>query len=170
MTGISSKIIIGATPTPATEQELRTSFGAKPDAVVSMSVFEVRVDGRTRYCCWSGGELLRDPNGIGGPMPHLTQAGQGACEALMRLPYLYGRDGEFLHSLVFHEVKLGKTPLQRKIIAAFRMTADANAVICFVGDLAVELDGHMSPAFNLKGAVDIADVAGMMPPGSRRHG
>ena len=169
MTGISSKIIIGATPTPATEQELRTSFGAKPDAVVSMSVFEVRVDGRTRYCCWAGGKLLADQSGSGNVAPHLTLAGKGACEALMRLPYLYDQDGAFLYTLVFHGVALGKTPLQRKIIAAFRMSADVNAVICFVGDLAVELDGHMSLAFNLNGAVDIADITGMTPHGVRRR-
>lgn len=163
-----SKIIIGATPTPETEQQLRMARGLAPDVELSMSVFEVKVDNTIRYACWAGGELLADPAGIGGIMPHLTPTGQGACEALMRLPYLYGPDGKFLYTLVFHGIMVGKTPLRDKVISAFRMTADVNAVICFVGDLAIELDGKMGPTFNVKDAVPIGEIAGMRRPGEGR--
>lgn len=165
---MKSKLIVGATPTPATERALRLASRV-PDTVdqVSMSVFEVEVDGMVRYCCWSGGDLIADPAGIDGPMPSLTLAGEGACEALLRLPYLYDDNGNFATTLVFHGLKLGATPLARKVQAAFRMTADTFAVICFVGDLAKELDGHMGPAFNVQGAIEIEDVRGMTLPGAR---
>jgi hypothetical protein len=162
-------MIIGASPTPETEQQLRSAKGWAPDVEVSMSVLEVEVDNTIRYCCWSGGELLPDPDGIGGIMPHLTLAGQGACEALMRLPYLYGSDGEFLHTLVFHGIAMGKTPLRDKVISAFRMSADVNAVICFVGDLAKELDGKMGVTFNVYDTVPIGEIAGMRQPGQERR-
>jgi hypothetical protein len=163
-----SKIIIGASPTPDTEQQLRIEQGWASDIDVSMTVFEVEVDGNIRYCCWSGGALIPDPAGSGHPVPHLTPAGQGACEALLRLPYLYGPDGEFLHTLVFHGIAVGKTPLRDKVISAFRMSADVNAVICFVGDLAKELDGKMGVTFNVCGAVPIGEIAGMRRPGEPR--
>lgn len=167
MTNIASKIIIGATPTPETEQALRVAHGLAPDVEATMQVFEVEIDNTIRYACWAGGDLIADPAGIGGPMPHLTPIGQGACEALMRLPYLYGPDGEFLYTLVFHGIRLGKTPLRDKVISAFRMSADVNAVICFVGDLAKELDGKMGPTFNVVDAVPIGEIAGMRRPGDR---
>lgn len=166
---LSSKFILGTSPTPETEQALRLSTGWVPGDGMSMSVFEVRIDQTVRYCCWAGGKLLEDPAGIGGIMPHLTLAGMGACEAMMRLPCIYGRDGECLVALVFHGVALGKTPLREKVMTAFRKTADVDAVICFVGDLAGELDGHMGKAFNIKGMVDIGDIAGMTPHGRPRQ-
>jgi hypothetical protein len=162
---LRSKLIIGASPTPETEQQLRIAQGWAPDLDVTMTVFEVEVDNTIRYCCWSGGELIPDPDGSGHPVPHLTPAGVGACEALLRLPYLYGPDGEFLHTLVFHGIAVGKTPLRDKVISAFRMTADVNAVICFVGDLAKELDGKMGVTFNVCDAVPIGEIAGMRRPG-----
>jgi hypothetical protein len=161
-------MIIGASPTPETEQQLRSEQGYPPDAEVTMSVFEVEIDNTIRYCCWSGGALIPDPDGSGHPVPHLTPAGVGACEALLRLPYLYGPDGEFLHTLVFHGIAVGKTPLRDKVISAFRMTADVNAVICFVGDLAKELNGKMGVTFNVCDAVPIGEIAGMRRPGESR--
>lgn len=165
---LSSKLIIGASPTPATEQQLRMAYGWHPDVQVSMLVFEVHIDNTVRYCCFAGGKLIADPAGVGGPMPHLTPVGAGACEALLRLPHLYGRDGEFLYSLLFHGVVLGPTPLRDKAIAAFRRSADVNALVCFVGDFAKELDGLMGPAINAKDAINIADLAGMRRPGPPR--
>jgi hypothetical protein len=165
---LRSCIILGATPTPETEARLRLVSGFADDVDLTMSVFEVEVDNTIRYCCWAGGDLLADPDGVGSPMPHLTAAGEGACEALMRLPYLHGDDGAFLHTLVFHGVKLGKTPLADKVLQAFRYTADTHALICFVGDLAGELDGHMSKTFNVDGAVEIGEIRGMTLPGEKR--
>jgi hypothetical protein len=165
---LRSKIILGASPHPDTEQRLRIQGGYPPDAILSMHVFEVEIDNTIRYCCWSGGTLIADPAGFnvasGGPpraAPHLTLAGQAACEALLRLPYLYDRDGRFKCVLVFHGIARGKTPLRDKVMTAFRMSADVKAVICFVGDLAGELDGHMGKTFNLDGVVSINEIRGM---------
>lgn len=160
---LRSTFILGAAPTPQTGAMLRSANGLPPDAELSMQVFEVEIDNTIRYCCWSGGDLISDPASIGGIMPHLTPVGAAACEALLRLPYLYGPDGKFLYTLVFHGVKLGKTPLRDKIMAAFRMTADVQAVICFVGDLAGELDGKMDEALNInrEKMITIDEVAGM---------
>jgi hypothetical protein len=158
---MQSKFILGASPHPQTEQLLRISQGLAPDTELIMMVFEVEIDHTTRYCCWSGGKMLADPAGIGGVMPHLTPIGEAACEALLRLPYLYGADGEFLYTIVFHEVVMGKTPIRDKVMAGFRRTADVNAVICFVGDLAGELDGVVGKTMNINGVIEVGKIAGM---------
>jgi|ERR1700688_3904317 len=162
---ISSKLIIGATPPPEIEQQLRIMNGFPIYNELSMQVFEVEVDNTIRYCCWAGGQLLPDQIGMGDVLSNLTPVGQAACLAMLRLPYLYDKEGNPLYALVFHEIKMGKTPLQRKVIAAFRQTADVNAIICFVGDLAKELNGQMGITFNVNGAVEISDIAGMRLPG-----
>lgn len=161
---LTSKLILGAEPRGET---LRALLGedAEPDTVVTLYVFEVRVDNTVRYCCWSGGELVRNPDNPAQAAPSLTPIGQAACEALMRLPYLYDDDGRFRYSLVFHGMALGKTPLAKKVLDAFRFTADTRALICFVGDLAVELDGQVFKVMNVKDAVAVADIAGMRRPG-----
>jgi hypothetical protein len=158
---LTSKFIMGASPHPQTEQLLRISSGIAPGTELSMMVFEVEIDHTIRYCCWSGGKMIPPPSGQGATLPHLTPAGQAACEALLRLPHLYGPDGEFLYALVFHEVRMGKTPILDKVMAGFRRTADVNAVICFVGDLAGELDGQVSKTMNISGAIEVGKIAGM---------
>lgn len=163
MSMFSSRLILGATPTPQTEQALRIVNGFTPGTELSMQVFEVTIDRTIRYCCWAGGSVTRDS-----PRPQLTPAGRGALEALMRLPHLYDQDGNFLNTLVFQGVALGKTPIPRKIAASFRMSADVGAIICFVGDLAKELDGHVGKNMNIKGVVNIGEISGMRWPGEAR--
>lgn len=159
---ISSKVILGATAGPAIDAQLRKEFKVPPTTEVSLSVFEVRVDKTVRYCCWAGGEVTH--GGPEGGTPKLTTIGQAAVDALGKLPFLAGLSGL---TLVFQELKLGPTPLRDKIVAAFRMTADSPTLIAFVGDLAGELDGHMGKAFNISGAVPVAECAGMALPGAR---
>jgi hypothetical protein len=164
-----SRFIIGASPSPATAESLRESGGFAADTELSMQVFEVRIDKTIRYCAWAGGKLVPDPQGFNGHAPHLTPAGQGAAEALVRLPHLYDDTGEPLYSLVFQGIGLGKTPLDRKIAAAFRMSRDINAIIVFVGDLAKELDGHVFKTMNVVGMVNVEDIRGMNRPGEGKR-
>lgn len=149
---LTSSLIVGALPTAETARKMRAQMGLQDDdAQINPMVLEVQIGGRNRYCCWSGGEVPRAPDG--GPpdwtQTKLTLAGQAAMEALTALPFLTRK------ALVFQEVKLGPTPLQQKVVEAFERTADVDAAIVFVGDLAGELDGKMTPAFNLCGMVDL---------------
>lgn len=158
-----STFILGARPRPETEALIRSQRNLTDDVEINLCVFEVIADGRVRYCCWSGGEMHRDNKG----MPHLTPTGEAALEALTLLPCLQDADGKFDKTLVFHELRLGKTPLKDKVLGGFRLTADASAVICFVGDLVEELNGHMHEAFNLRHdkAIAVSECIGMARPG-----
>jgi len=37
-------------------------------------------------------------------------------------------------------------------------------LICFIGDMAGELDGHMPKAFNMTGSVNLVDRVGLKKP------
>jgi hypothetical protein len=160
---ISTNYILGATAGPVIDARLREEFQVPPGTEVSLSVFEVRVDHTVRYCCWAGGELT-PYGGPDGGQPRLTLVGQAAVDALANLPFLAERSGL---TLVFQELKLGKTPLRDKVLAAFRRTADSPTLIAFVGDLSGELDGPIGQAFNISGAVLVGECAGMALPGAR---
>jgi hypothetical protein len=165
---LTTKIIVGATPPPSTSTWLRASHGLASDVEPLLQVFEVHIDNTVRYCCWSGGVIVEDPAGIGDPVPSLTMIGQAACEAMMRLPHLYGPNGECLVAMMFQGLHIGKKSLREKVMEAFRKSADDDAVICFVGDLKEELNGHMPQAFNLIGVTEIGDLAPMTIHAGRR--
>lgn len=161
---ILSKLIIGARPPVDSEHYLRQRGGFALDDELGMCVFEVHVDRQVRYCCWAGGVLLGPPDGIDGPpLPSLTAPGQAACLALANLPFVSGC------ALVFHGLIPGDKPLRDKVLWAFRQTVDMRSVICFVGDLSGALKGRMAPAFNLQGALELGECAGMPLPGERRE-
>jgi hypothetical protein len=64
-------------------------------------------------------------------------------------------------ALIYQEIKRGKTPLQEKIKAAI-LAAPDDALICFVGDMAKELDG-LSKEFNPTGKpILLNDFAGFL--------
>lgn len=132
---ISSRMFIGAQASPDTMAKLSMGMEEK---IISFCVFETHVGHKKVHCCWSGGRLNRDGT------PELTAVGQAALEALCRLPNLEPS------VMIFAEVKLGVTPLQWKVKRII-LDAPEGAFICFVGDLANELDGHMGKAFNLTG-------------------
>lgn len=134
---IQSRIIIGARASVKTELALRKATGQKGE--IGFCVFETHVGRKRIYCCWSGGTLNHETG-----EPSLTPTGIGAMEALCSLPFKKS-------ILIFAEVKIGKTPLQDKIKQII-LDAPDDAFICFVGDLAKELDGKMGPAFNPTGA------------------
>lgn len=139
---IKSRMILGATANADTLKELRAKQKLHRSAELNFSVFETTVGTKTVYCCWAGGRLNDKAQ------PELTLVGKGALEALCNLP-----DVMPIHKpsvLIFAGVALGKTPLTDKVKERI-LEAPENAIICFVGDLAKELDGHMSKAFGLTG-------------------
>lgn len=133
---IQSRYIFGATCSEDTAKALRKNKQARNADILQFMVMQTSVGHKTHYVCMSGGRI-KDGK------PELTLVGQGALEALTALPF----KGSVL---IFAECKLGPTPLQDKIKQVI-LDAPANALICFVGDLAKELDGHMTPAFNMTG-------------------
>ena len=139
MPEIKSTLLIGAKPSEATLLKMQKALKIPPDQAMEFMVFEVEYDRDTYYCCWSGGYMEKGE-------PFMTPIGHAAFEALMDLP-LGGQK-----RVIIQELKMGPTPLQDKVKAALTR-APAGSKICFFGDMAGELDGHMAIAFNLKGAV-----------------
>lgn len=121
-------------------------------------VFEVQIDKQVRYCCWSGG-TMRDDQGQNMAEPRATLVGQAALEALAGLPFADPQG-----TLVMKELRMGATPLREKVLKVFRQTADTRELICFIGDMAGELDGHMPKAFNMNGSVNLVDCVGLKKP------
>ena len=144
MTTIESTLIIGTPATSPGAEQTRIGLDLPDDTQIGYMVMETRVDGVAYYCCWSGGYLSEE-----GPM--LSEVGQGAIRALTALPLGSNK------SLFIQELKLGQTPLQEKVIASLQ-EFPPNSKVCFLGDLADELDGHMHPAFNLCGAMTLDDA------------
>ncbi|MDH1069643.1 hypothetical protein N5B96_09155, partial [Acinetobacter johnsonii] len=56
--------------------------------------------------------------------------------------------------IIFQEVNIGKTPLKIKVKKALKKVP-RNSVICFVGDMAKELDGVLLPILNVKGTISV---------------
>lgn len=142
---LETKIIEGARSNLDTENKLKELMGIDVDVQFNPMVFEVNYNNKKYYCCWSGGELVNKE-------PAFTLMGLGALEGLMNLS-LGNSD-----TLVMQELKLGQTPLSSKIKKTLTKQR-ANTKICFFGDLAGQLDGHMTSAFNLvEGKVTVKNV------------
>lgn len=126
----------------------------RPDEITT-AVFQVLVDGEARYCCWSGGALQAAPDHPDALPIGLTDAGLIAFKQMRRLPF-------FQHKIAFIELRLGQTPIREKVLRAFR-TTPTDMMLCFFGDLAKELDGHMHLAFNVQGLITVKDCIGIRP-------
>lgn len=141
---IESKMILGATASPETLRETGFHEGR---GTAQFMVFQTVVDGKTYYCCHSGGKVIDG-------QVMLTNVGLAALDALIHLPLPDGSPS----TLVMQELRIGKTPLVDKVRATFRMVQEGSRV-CFFGDLAKELDGHMALTFNVTGAIGIGEIA-----------
>lgn len=141
MPSIKSKLITDVIGNEVRNQKFRKEIGISYGCKISYMVMETKIDDRVYYCCWSGGSI---ENGDA----KLTEVGQAALETLVALPI--GKND----TLFFQEIKLSKTALKKKIINMLS-TKPRNSKVCFVGDLAGELDGHMVEAFNLDGSKDL---------------
>lgn len=135
MLKLESKLIEGTKPSAKALERIKEEMQLPDGISINLMVFEVNYDNKKYYCCWSGGEIR---NGT----LYLTPVGQAAMEALTELPI--GNN----NTLIIQELRLGETPLKAKVKKALKK-AGANSKICFVGDMAGELDGHMAQAFNL---------------------
>jgi hypothetical protein len=144
---IVSRWIIGAT---CDDEHLAKIREANPDmpphAVVSLSVMETTASRGARsrrvLCCWAGGDVTDKGEIL------ISLIGEAAVNALMRLPACMDDQLTKKGTLVFRQVKLGKTPLRDKVIDAV-LEAKPGERLCFIGDLAKELDGQMAPTFNI---------------------
>lgn len=144
MSRIESKLIIGSTASDEANERVKGHIrdsGQGTDGTPHYMVFETRVDGKVYYCCHSGGKV-EDGEIM------LTDVGQAALESMMSLPL----NEKATKTLVFQELRIGKTPLLEKVIAAFKRVPEGSS-ICFFGDLSKELDAHMGKTFNVTGYV-----------------
>ncbi len=145
MVDFKSQLITGVTASEVTNQRFKKQIGLSSQQQPMYVVLRVKLDGKTYYCCWSGG-CVEDGD------VKLTEVGQAALETLAALPV--GSN----ETLVMQQLKLGPTPLQQKVKNSLRKLP-SGAKVCFFGDMAGELDGHMHQAFNVVGTVDIATGA-----------
>ena len=135
---IQSRLYIGTHCSPETEQRIREAYGTPKSESVGFIVMQTSVGHKTVDCCCSGGQLDHATK-----EPSFTLIGLGALEALINLP------GE-ASALIYAEVRKGRTPVAEKIKQII-LDAPPGARICFIGDLAGELDGVLTPALNPSG-------------------
>lgn len=133
---ITSKLIFGSKPSKETLKALKKETKVPTKAALGFMLFEVAVADKTVYCCFSGGEI--EANGE----LNFSLVGLAAIEALINLPMAPKAP------LILQELKVGPTPVAEKIHAALRHSP-ADAKICFIGDMAGELDGRIFPALNV---------------------
>lgn len=147
---IASRFIFGAQCDPELAREL-----APAGDIAAFCVFQTTASRGTRtrrvLCCWSGGTLVSKDAGTQRAVASFTMIGQAALDALLRLPACLDDHPAAAQRLIIREVKTGPTPLRDKVIDAI-LDAPPGARLCFLGDLAGELDGHMGPAFGLETA------------------
>ena len=104
-------------------------------------VFKTFIDDKPIFCCMSGGKMI---NG----QPHLTSVGEATWAVLCN------STSSSKEVIIFQEVNIGKTPLKIKVKKALKKVP-RNSVICFVGDMAKELDGVLLPILNVKGTISV---------------
>lgn len=141
MPAIKSKLITGVIGNEVRNQKFRNQIGLSYGQKLVYMVFETKVDGTVYYCCWSGG-VIEDGE------PKVTEIGQAALEVLMALPV--GND----HALYFQHLRVGVTPLRKKVIRMLKEKPPLSKV-CFIGDMAGELDGKLPEAFNVIGEKEL---------------
>lgn len=129
------------------ESSLQCDLNIKKDNDLPMGVklrymvFKTFIDDKPIFCCMSGGKMI---NG----QPHLTSVGEATLAALCNIT------SSSKEVIIFQEVNIGKTPLKIKVKKALKKVP-RNSVICFVGDMAKELDGVLLPILNVKGTISV---------------
>jgi len=143
---IRSKLITGISASDSTNQQVAFENNKKlqPGQKINYTVLVTTLDKKQYYCCLAGGVM--EDSGV-----KLTRVGKAAVEVLMALPV---GDSE---RLVMQELKLGPTPLKKKVKKVLRKLPPESK-ICFFGDMSGELDGHIHKALNFSGQVEISDL------------
>jgi hypothetical protein len=143
---IVSRMIFGAECDPKLLAVLRNLNGFPDDTEINLCLMQTTVSRGERtgrvLCCWAGGKLDKNDE------IDMSLVGRAAVDALMRLPACMDDRLADKGRLVIRELRLGRTPLREKVINAV-LEAEPGDRICFIGDLAGELDGQMAPAFNI---------------------
>jgi hypothetical protein len=143
---IVSRMILGAQADPKLVRKVARSAHVPKGAQINFCIFQTTASRGGRagrvLCCWSGGKLDKK-NG-----PLMSPAGMAAADALMNLPACMDDFPGTKGRLVIRELKLGPTPLRDKVIDAV-LEAQPGDRLCFLGDLAGELDGKMGLTFNI---------------------
>lgn len=142
---IISRIISSATPSQGTLDRVRTLVHVPANKNLTFMVFETTLDDKTVYACLAGGRVQKG-------QIHLTPIGMAALEALMSVPA--GNDDD----LIFHEIRLDKTPLNEKIEQTIHRV-NSGAKVCFIGDMQGELDGIIGRALNI-----VSQTIEILPP------
>lgn len=144
MPNIKSKMITGVSASEITNRRIirdsQIDF-LKPGTRIAYMVMKVKFDNKTYYCCLSGGVIKEGE-------PKFTQIGMAAFETLMALPV--GNDSD----VFIQEIKIGSTSLEDKVKQTLRKNI-GGAKICFVGDMAGELDGKLLNIFNVSGDTEV---------------
>lgn len=120
-----------------TLDKIRKLSGVHRKVQMQFTVFKVKYGGKTLYMCLSGGEQ------VDGEI-QFTPIGQGSLEAMCSLK----RKDERIGALIIRQLKLGSVPLEETIREIFEEVPE-HSMICFYGDMAGELDGHILPLFEL---------------------
>ena len=148
---IVSRMIFGAECDPALQAALRQAGGLDEQTEINLCVFQTTVarGGRSArvLCCWAGGELDKDGWSNLDDI-EVSLVGRAAISALMRLPACMDDRPADQGRLVMRGLKLGPTPLRDKVIDAV-LEAQPGDRLCFLGDLAGELNGQMGSTFNI---------------------
>jgi len=118
-------------------QETEIDHGVKVAAIV----LKVTFDHKTFYCCMSGGEMNEDKSDFS-----LTRVGKMTMDALLKL-----ETEKKNPTIVFQEIGIGSIPLDQKVKRVLRKLPSGSKV-CFVGDMAGELDGVLFNVFNVDGS------------------
>lgn len=150
MSQIKSELIIGYPNDRKLMDEIRKELGALPGQEIRFQVMRTTVDNVEYWVCWSGGKLKEGAvtaNGVDHHDVAFTQTGDFALRTLIDLPF--GSS-----TIYIQELRMGKIPLQEKVINMLKERAPGSK-ICFVGDLAKELDGKMCVSFNLIDGVEL---------------
>ena len=135
---IRSKLIDDAIVNELDNRRITKELGCSPATKICAVLLKVSFERKTFYCCMAGGEV----DAVKGDFS-LTHIGRMTLDALMNLPVKN-------EQIVFQEVKIGTIPLRQKITRVFRRFPSGTK-ICFIGDMAGELDGVLFNVFNVEG-------------------
>lgn len=125
--------------TPEDNKKLTEELGIDNKKILKPLLLRVKFEHKTYYCCMSGGCIDKENQDV-----LLTPVGRATLDALA--VFSNQKNPEFL--LVLQEIRLGKVSLEEKVKRSLR-AYPSNTSICFIGDMAGELDGILLDVFNL---------------------
>lgn len=141
MSKLKSKMITGVSASEITNRRITRDMGISPGTQIAYMLLKVKLENKNYYCCLSGGHIENNET-------YFTEVGKAAFETLLHLPA--GNDSD----VVVQEIKIGQTPLEEKVKTILRKLPSGSRV-CFLGDMAGELDGVLFNVFNVSGSTEV---------------